>query len=210
MPPAGTPALPPASPAKLPPDVPKLQTFPGNGFVRLVWGAVPSAARYLAYRSDNSVPRLAAAGHGDLVYSGKATTYTDRGLTNGVEYRYVVVAEDAAGNQSAGVGISAVPRLNLLRSPKDGARLKKPPKLVWALNAEAAYYNVQLYRGQVKILSTWPVGASVKLKRSWKYSGRRYTLAKGFYRWFVWPGFGARAKVDYGQLMGSQSFQMIR
>jgi hypothetical protein len=210
MPPPGTPPLAAAPPAKLPPDVAKLQTFPGDGFVRLVWGAVPGAARYLVYRSENGARRLAAAGHGDLVYSGTATTYTDRGLKNGVEYRYVVVSEDAAGNQSAGVGTSAVPHLNLLRSPKDGARLKQPPKLVWAPNAEAAYYNVQLYRGQAKILSTWPVGASVKLKRSWRYAGRRYTLAKGVYRWYVWPGFGARAKVDYGELLGSKTFAMLR
>lgn len=213
MPVAGTPVLPPPpppAPVKLPPDVAKLQGFPGDGLVRLVWTAVPGVARYLVYRSENGSRRLAAAGHGDLVYSGTATTYTDRGLQNGVEYRYVVVSEDAAGNQSAGVGISAVPHLNLLRSPKDGARLKQPPKLVWAQNAEAAYYNVQLYRGQVKILSAWPVGASVKLKRTWKYAGQRYTLTKGLYRWYVWPGFGARAKVDYGELMGSNSFQMIR
>src|SRR5207249_1167659 len=111
--------------------------------------------------------------HGDLVYSGTAKTYTDRGLTNGVAYRYVVVSEDAAGNQSAGVASSATPRVNLLRAPKDGARLKAPPKLTWARNPEADYYNVQLFRGQVKILSTWPVAASVKLKRTWKYEGRR-------------------------------------
>jgi HYR domain-containing protein len=210
MPPAGTPVLPAPAPAKLPPDVAKLQTFPGDGFVRLVWGAVPGAARYLVYRSETGARRLAAAGHGDLVYSGTATTFTDRGLKNGVEYRYVVVSEDPAGNQSAGVGTSAVPNLNLLRSPKDGARLRQPPKLVWTPNAEAAYYNVQLYRGQAKILSTWPVRANVKLKRNWKYAGRRYTLTRGAYRWYVWPGFGARAKVDYGELLGSKSFVMAR
>jgi hypothetical protein len=103
-----------------------------------------------------------------------------------------------------------VPRLNLLRAPKDGAKLKKPPKLTWARNAEANYYNVQLFRGQVKILSTWPVGAALKLKRTWKYQGRRYTLTKGVYRWYVWPGFGARSAVDYGELLGSNSFQMTR
>jgi hypothetical protein len=210
MPPAGTPPLPLPPPGKLPADVPNLQIFPGDGFVRLVWGAVPGAARYLVYRSENGARRLAADGHGDLVYSGTARTYTDRGLTNGVEYRYVVVSEDAAGNQSAGVGSAAVPRLNLLRTPKDGAKLKKPPKLTWARNAEANYYNVQLFRGQVKILSTWPVGASLKLKRTWKYEGRRYTLTKGVYRWYVWPGFGARSNVDYGELLGSNSFQMTR
>jgi HYR domain len=210
MPPAGTPPLPLPPPAKLPADVPSLQIFPGDGFVRLVWGAVPGAARYLVYRSVSGTRRLTADGHGELVYSGTATTYTDRGLTNGVEYRYVVVSEDATGNQSAGVGSPAVPRLNLLHRPKDGAKVKTPPKLTWARNAEANYYNVQLFRRQAKILSTWPVGASLKLKRTWKYQGRRYTLTNGVYRWYVWPGFGARSAVDYGELLGSNSFQMTR
>jgi hypothetical protein len=214
IPPAGTsPApvpLPLPPPAKLPRDVPNLQTFPGDGTVRLVWGAVTEAVRYLVYRSETRARTLAADPRGDLVYRGTATTYTDRGLTNGVEYRYLVVTEDAAGNQSAGVGAAVIPHMNLLRTPQDGARLKAPPKLVWTPNAEAAYYNVQLFRGQEKILSTWPVRASLRLKRTWKYQGKRYRLTKGMYRWYVWPGFGARSGVDYGELMGSKSFQMTR
>jgi large repetitive protein len=210
QPPAGTAPLPLPPPPTVPADVPRLQIFPGDGFVRLVWGAVSGAADYLVYRSENSARRLAADGHGQVVYRGPATTYTDRAVKNGVEYRYVVVSEDAAGNESAGVAAAGRPSLNLLRSPKDGAKLKTPPRLVWTRNAEANYYNVQLFRGQAKILSTWPVSASVRLKRTWKYQGRRYTLAKGVYRWYVWPGFGARAKVDYGELLGSNSFQMTR
>jgi hypothetical protein len=50
----------------------------------------------------------------------------------------------------------------------------------------------------------------VKLKRTWKYQGRRYTLSKGVYRWYVWPGFGARSAVDYGELLGSNGFEMTR
>lgn len=210
MPPAGTPPLPVPASAKPPPNVSNLQVVTGSGFVRLVWNTVSGAVQYLVYRSQGGGSRGLADGHGDLVYKGTATTYTDRGLKNGVEYRYVVVSEDSAGNQSAGVAAAAMPRLNLLRSPKDGARLKTVPKLVWARNAEASYYNVQLFRGQQKILSSWPVVATMKLKRTWKYEGKRFTLTKGVYRWFVWPGFGARAAIDYGELLGSNSFSMIR
>jgi len=210
QPPAGTPPLPLTPPAKPPADVPKLQAFPGDGSMRLVWGAVQGAARYVVYRSENSSRRTAANGHGQVVYTGTATTYTDRGLSNGVEYRYVVVAEDAAGNQSAGVAIAAVPRRDLLRSPKDGAKLRKPPKLIWARNSEAAYYNVQLFLGQVKILSAWPLRPAVLLKRGWKYEGHRYKLRPGVYHWYVWPGFGARSAVDYGEMLGSRSFQIVR
>jgi hypothetical protein len=208
-PPEGTAPLPPSQPAKPPADVAKLQVFPGDGSARLVWGAVAGAARYVVYRSQTSSRRLAADSHGQVVYSGTATTYTDRGLSNGVEYRYVVVAEDAAGNQSAGVAIVAVPRRNLLRSPKDGARLRKPPKLMWLRNSEAAYYNVQLFRGDVKILSTWPVSPALVLKRSWKYEGHPYKLTSGVYQWYVWPGFGARVAVDYGELLGTRSFRIV-
>jgi hypothetical protein len=210
MPPAGTLPLPVPPPAKLPSDVGNLKIFPGDGLVRLVWGAVPGAAQYLVYRSQSGTRRLSADTHGVLVYKGSATTYTDRGLTNGVEYRYVVVSQDAAGNQSAGVAAAGVPRVNLLRTPKDGAKLTKPPKLVWATNGEASYYNVQLFRGDVKILSTWPVRSTFQLKRTWKYQGRKYKLAKGVYRWYVWPGFGARSAVDYGELLGTNSFQITR
>ena len=210
QPPAGTPPLPLTPPAKPPADVPKLQAFPGDGSMRLVWGAVQGAARYVVYRSENSSRRTTVDSHGQVVYSGTATRYTDRGLSNGVEYRYVVVAEDAAGNQSAGVAIAAVPRRDLLRSPKDGAKLRKPPKLMWARNSEAAYYNVQLFRGEVKILSTWPVRPAVLLKRGWKYEGHRYKLGPGVYHWYVWPGFGARSAVDYGEMLGSRSFQIVR
>ncbi len=122
----------------------------------------------------------------------------------------MIVSVAPNGQQSAGVAAVALPKPSLLRSPKDGARLKKPPKLLWAKNSEAAYYNVQLFRGKVKILSTWLVPASLALKRTWKYQGRRYTLTRGVYRWYVWPGFGARSAVDYGDLLGSRSFEITR
>lgn len=157
-----------------------------------------------------TISRSTANGDAQTVYTGNATSFTDRGLANGIEYRYVIRSADAAGNSSPGVAIAATPRRNYLRAPKDGARLKTPPKLTWARNGEASYYNVQLFRGEQKILSMWPVKASLKLKRTWKYQGKRYTLGKGVYRWYVWPGFGARSDVDYGELLGSKSFQMTR
>jgi hypothetical protein len=83
------------------------------------------------------IKRSADGGPDELVYSGSQETFTDRGLSNGTEYRYVVTCVNDAGNESAGVGVTLVPRRNLLRLPKDGARLRKPPKLMWARDAEA-------------------------------------------------------------------------
>ena len=107
------------------------------------------------------------------------------------------------------MAIAVTPRRNYLRSPKDGAKLSKPPKLVWVRNSEASYYNVQLFRGNRKILSTWPSKATLLLSRAWKYQGHRYTLSRGTYRWYVWPGFGARSNVDYGEMLGFSSFQIV-
>jgi hypothetical protein len=183
--------------------VSNLRAVAGDALVKLTYE--------LAAGVDHvTIRRSTANGDPQTVYEGNATSFTDRGLANGVEYRYVVRSADAAGTSSPGVAIAVTPRRNYLRAPKDGARLRKPPKLVWTRNAEASYYNVQLFRGEKKILSTWPVGASLKLKRSWKYQGKRYTLTKGTYRWYVWPGFGTRANVDYGELLGSNSFEIIR
>jgi hypothetical protein len=144
-----------------------------------------------------------------LVYSGTAETFTDRGLANGTEYRYVVSSMNQAGNESAGVAVVLVPRRNLLRSPKDGARLKKAPKLMWARDAEANYYNVQVMRKGVKILSTWPGKPTYKLSKSWKYRGHKYKLKPGTYQWYVWPGYGPRSQVVYGQLLGTRSFRIV-
>ena len=161
-------------------------------------------------RSTSATRSLSAVGDETVVYKGTASSYTDRGLTNGVEYRYVVMAVNAAGNHSAGVAAVVVPRRNLLKSPKDGARLKKAPKLLWALDSEAQYYNAQLLLNGKKILSVWPVRPAYKLKKSWKFEGRKHTLKPGTYTWFVWPGYGARSAVDYGDLMGSRTFRIIR
>ena len=39
--------------------------------------------------------------------------------------------------------------------------------------------------------------------------GHKYTLAPGLYIWYVWPGFGARSAVNYGDLLGSRTFQIV-
>ena len=39
---------------------------------------------------------------------------------------------------------------------------------------------------------------------------KELVLSPGSYRWYVWPGFGARAAVDYGELLGFSSFTIVR
>jgi hypothetical protein len=207
-PPAGTPplAIPPAP--TIPADVTNVRVTPLDGAVRIQWNA--GGREVMVTRSTSATRSLNAVGDESVVYKGTASSYTDRGLTNGVEYRYVVMAVDAAGNHSAGVAAVIVPRRNLLKSPKDGARLKKAPKLLWALDSEAQYYNAQLLLNGKKILSAWPVRPAYLLKKSWTFEGRKYTLKPGVYTWFVWPGYGARSAVDYGELMGTRTFRIVR
>jgi hypothetical protein len=207
-PPPGTPPLPVPGPPTIPAEVKNVTVTPLDGAVRIQWDA--GGRRVEVIRSTSSSRTLSALVDEKIVYSGTASSYVDRGLENGVEYRYVVRAVDAAGNHSAGVAAVVAPRVDLLKSPKNGARLKKAPKLVWRLDAEAAYYNAQLLLNGVKVLSVWPTRTSYLLKKSWKYNGRKYTLKPGLYTWFVWPGYGSRATVDYGPLMGSRTFRIVR
>ncbi len=79
-----------------PPDAPTALTAEeGVGEVRLNWDAVTDATVYRLYRADFSGGRYRP------VYTGTMTAYTDTAVTNGLWYYYVVVALDAAGNESA-------------------------------------------------------------------------------------------------------------
>jgi hypothetical protein len=204
MPPAGTPPLPISPPRVAPPDVRNLKAEAGDRRVRLSWQTPSGVDHVVISRS------LSLGGDAQIVYTGSGEAFLDRGVVNTLEYRYLVVSVDQESLASAGVAASAQPKPTLLKAPKDGARLRKAPKLRWAANSEAGYYNVQLFRGNKKILSIWPVKTAVTLKSKWKYQGHGYKLSPGVYRWYVWPGFGARKAVDYGEMLGFSTFQIVR
>lgn len=203
-PPGTTTPISPTPSAAVPPNVQGLKAEGGDGRVRLTWQTPDGVDHVIVTRS------LTSGAETTVVYTGSGEVFTDLDVTNDVEYRYVVVSVNAKGNQSAGVAAVARPKRSLLTSPKDGARLRKAPKLKWLKNSEANYYNVQLFRGRAKILSIWPVRPTVALKANWKYRGRTYKLAPGVYRWYVWPGFGPRSAVVYGDMLGFRTFQIIR
>ena len=204
MPPAGTPPLPIPPARAAPPDVNNLKAEAGDRRVRLSWQTPPGVDHVVISRS------LSLGGDVQVVYTGSAESFLDRAVVNTLEYRYVVVSVDKDGLASAGVAATAQPRPTLLKAPKDGARLRKAPKLRWVANGEADYYNVQLFRGEKKMLSVWPLKPAVNLKNKWKYQGHTYKLSPGVYRWYVWPGFGARKAVDYGEMLGFSTFQIVR
>jgi HYR domain len=200
-----------AAPDRTPPaNVSNLLARAGDGFVVITWKppATSDFGGVIITRqpADASKPP-------QVVYRGSGTSFRDRGVKNGVEYRYVVTTVDKAGNASAGAVVVALPKLALLRAPRDGARIsvkKQPPTFRWLASSNASYYNFQLFAGKTKILSAWPVKNTLTLQRSWKYNGHRYRLTPGTYRWYVWPGIGARADAHYGDLLGSASFTVTR
>ena len=139
-----------------------------------------------------------------VVYQGAGNTFTDRSLLNGVRYRYVVVASDAAGNNDAET-VEAAP-LGPLRAPAEKAKLTAPPLLRWVAVPKAAFYNVQLFRNGRKILSAWPLRTSLHLRKTWVWNGRRRSLSPATYRWFVWPAYKRQGRTRYGKPLGPSDF----
>ena len=181
------------------------------GTITLTW-TLPTASDFdhvEIFRSVQQAPRTTAAPTDTRVYSGTGTSFVDRGLTAGTEYRYLIASFDKTGNRSAGVVIVAVAKAAMLLAPADSARVSRVPTLKWKAVTGAAYYNVQLYRGKSKLLSAWPTGTSLALHLSWKYNGTKYALKPGLYHWFVWPGVGARAAGRYGAPLGDRTFTVL-
>jgi HYR domain len=162
-----------------------------------------------------------------LVYKGSASSFKDKGLQHGQQYRYLIKAVDKGGNAAVGVAFVILAERNLLRSPANGARVTRPPLLTWAKDPKADYYNAQLHwqpagsaapRQEAvasavtprKVLSVWPKKNRLQLKKKWVYEGRRYTLRPGLYTWFVWPGFGKLSAADYGDLLGYSQFVVVK
>jgi len=184
-----------------PPIAPKVNATPGNRKVALRWSA-PGAVSALIVRWRAGVaPKL--------IFSGGGSKYTDRHLKNERRYHYGVLVLDRAGNRT-GNRLSAVPTASKLLFPARGARVRRPPRLVWKRVRRADYYNVQLYRKGRKVLSRWPRRAALQLRKRWRYGGKRRRLAPGRYRWYVWPGYGRRSASRYGRLLGKSHFTVVR
>ncbi len=185
-----------------PPKVKDVTVVPGNEKATVRWKASPDVAGVTVTR----VP-LTKGAPPKLVYRGKGSSFSDGKLTNGVRYRYTLSVVDQAGNVATASTV-AVPRA--LSLPVEGARVHGPPLLEWSAVPGAAYYNVQLFRGARKVLSAWPRETKLRLPGSWTYEGRRFALAPGRYRWYVWPGLGPRKQARYGPLLGGSFFVVVR
>ncbi|HEX2103402.1 MAG TPA: hypothetical protein VHF51_07100 [Solirubrobacteraceae bacterium] len=177
----------------------------GDTVATVRWRASPDATVTVARSPEGAGARATA------VYStapGGSGRFEDTGLRNGVRYDYKVTATDAAGNTTS--ARAAARTVTWLRGPRPDARVARPPLLRWQRVRGARYYNVQLFRGDRKVMSAWPTRAALRLHRSWRYGGRRQRLSPGVYTWFVWPGYGKRSERRYGRLLGTRRFAVVR
>ena len=179
-----------------PPRLSNVTVASRNRFVIVGWNASADTASITVTRNAQK-----------RVYKGSGRSVTDRGLRNGVRYRYEVAALDEAGNRSTLAAVG-VPRS--LRTPGEGERVDSAPRLSWWPDPKAAYYNVQLFRDGRKILSLWPAAALLQLRETWSYRGQRFRLVPALYRWYVFPGRGNRAANRYGPLLGAGTFGVVR
>ncbi len=185
-----------------PPAAAKVTVVPGNRRMALSW-QVPVDAVFM------QVARVTGDGSTDLLHQGAEAGFTDRGLRNGRRHRYLITSVDRAGNRASARATGVPTRLPLL-SPAAGARLSRPPLLMWKDVRRARYYNVQLYRGGRKILTRWPRGERLQVAKRWRFAGHERQLGPGRYEWFVFPGFGSRSERRYGKLLGSSRFTVTR
>ena len=185
-----------------------------DGTATLTWTASPDTKTIEIERAPGPTGPEAAS-----VFKGLASTFADTGLKNKVKYVYTINGFDEAGNKASDT-VSIVPGAKLY-SPARGSVITSPPLLAWRPVKGASYYNLQVYYGASgkalrrvasvvvsgrKVLSTWPLQPRYRLKKNWKFNGKKRTLARGRYRWYVYPGVGKRTAHKYGPLIGQSDF----
>jgi hypothetical protein len=143
-----------------------------------------------------------------VVWRGNATRFVDRKIASGTRYWYEVRFYDQAGNVAARA-VGARPIAGIL-APANGAVLRGLLVIEWAAVRKARFYNVQLWRGKTKVLSTWLTTTKLVAPRSWTFAGKSQRLAVGSYRVFIWPAFGTAANPRYGRLVGQVRFVVRR
>ena len=187
-----------------PPSLNAVKAVAGNRSATVRWAASADIATTQITRSPGR-----RGARSSVVYSGPGSHFRDTSLTNGAVYHYTVTAFDQAGNRASKT-VAARPRISLGLKPARGTRLARAPVLRWPAVRGASYYNVQLYRGGVKMLTAWPTRSHLKLHRHWTFLGRRFRLTPGRYRWYVWPGYGSLAAHRFGAFIGQSSFVIVR
>ncbi len=171
-----------------------------KGVAKIVWKRSPDAVLVELERTPGMNGRKKT-----IVYRGNGASFTDRTVRDGIRYRYEIRASDVAGNMVQ-KAVTANVDLPALYRPAAGAVVRAPLVLSWEAVKGATFYNVQLYRNKVKVLTFWPKTPTFRVGKTWRYAGKLQRLGPGKYDWYVWGAKGTRAKPQYGKLLGSNSF----
>ncbi len=201
------PVAPPAAADTTPPDnVRRVKAIAGNLSVAIAWRK--PRARDFHHVTITRAPGRNGAPE-TLVYRGKKKTFVARGLKDGVEYRFVIVAYDEAGNRAAGVAVVVFAEQQNLLVPVNGATISAPRRFAWRPVPGADYYNIQFWHDGKK-LSSWPAKPRFTLPGSWRFEGKAHKLVPGTWLVYVWAGFGTKAEAKYGELHVDATFVVRR
>ena len=201
------PVAPPAAADTTPPDnVRRVKAIAGNLSVAIAWRK--PRARDFHHVTITRAPGRNGAPE-TLVYRGKKKTFVARGLKDGVEYRFVIVAYDEAGNRAAGVAVVVFAEQQNLLVPVNGATISAPRRFAWRPVPGADYYNIQFWHDGKK-LSSWPAKPRFTLPGSWRFEGKPHKLVPGTWLVYVWAGFGTKAEAKYGELHVDATFVVRR
>jgi hypothetical protein len=200
-----------------PPAPPRVKSVRRGGSITLTWSAGKDVVRAQVVRAPGLKSKKSA-----VVYEGKAKRFVDRKAAQGTKYWYQVTLYDQAGNRSTKT-LGPRPKAGLkpkgrgkpkaaagIVSPADGAVVARPPLVAWSPVAKARFYNFQLWRGKLKVLTTWVRRPKLALEQRWTSQGRRYSLVDGPYELYVWPAFGTAKAPRYGKLVGHIGFVVRR
>lgn len=187
-------------------------TAPVLSKVSMTSGAAADVLRWTSSSaSDTAVVQRSARGNKEqpIVFRGTGSSFADKKIQSSLEYTYSVQTSDQAGNASQKISVDALPKVLTLRKLPYVPRASSKPILRWEAKRRASYYHVQLFRGSKRIFAAWPVKNELGLPAAWKWSGHRYRLGPGQYRWYVWAGLGRRSFAHY-KALGSARFIVPR
>jgi hypothetical protein len=187
-------------------------TAPVLSRVTITSGAVADVLRWTSSSSsDLAVVQRSARGNKEqpIVFRGTGSSFADKKIQHSLEYSYSLQTSDQAGNTSRKISLRALPKVLTLRKLPYVPRASSKPILRWDAVRRASYYHLQLFRGSKRIFAAWPVKNELGLPAAWKWSGHRYRLGPGHYRWYVWAGLGRRSFAHY-KAVGSARFIVPR
>jgi hypothetical protein len=185
------------------PARPLVRARRSSGAVTLSWSKPADTVRAMVVRAPGPKGKKPA-----VVYTGNGLRLVDKSARSTARYWYEVRVFDQAGNVASKT-LAVKPAIGIL-SPAPGAVVKRAPVVRWVPVAKARFYNVQLWRGKAKLLTTWPSDTELRLRDSWRFAGTRQRLRTGKYQLFVWPAYGTLATPRYGKLVGRVDFVVKR